>query len=48
MLWIVTAVTVAVGGVALVAAIFSRRGDHVDELGELSSRWIAEHHADSR
>ena len=45
MLWIVTAVTVGV--VALLAAIFSRRGGHVDELGALSSRWIAEHHADS-
>ena len=43
MLWIVTAVTVAVGVVALLAAIFSRRADYVDELGELSSRWIAEH-----
>ena len=47
MLWIVTAVAGAVGVVALLAAIFSRRGDYVDELGELSSRWIAEHRVDS-
>jgi hypothetical protein len=47
MLWIVTAVTLAVGVVALVAAIFSRRGDYVDELGAVSSRWIAEHRVDS-
>jgi hypothetical protein len=47
MLWIVTAVAGAVGVVALLAAIFSRRGDDVEELGELSSRWIAEHRVDS-
>jgi hypothetical protein len=47
MLWIVTAVTVAVGVVALLAAIFSKRGDYVGELGAVSSRWIAEHHVDS-
>jgi hypothetical protein len=46
MLWIVT-VTLAVGVVALVAAIFSRRGDYIDELGAVSSRWIAEHRVDS-
>ena len=46
MLWIVTAVTVAVGVIALLAALISRR-DHVNELGELSSRWIAEHRVDS-
>jgi hypothetical protein len=47
MLWIVTAVSVAVGIVALLAVIFSKRSDYVDELGAVSSRWIAEHHVDS-
>jgi len=47
MLWIVTAVTVAVGVIALLAALISRRGDDVNELGALSSRWIAEHRVDS-
>jgi hypothetical protein len=47
MLWIATAVTLAVGIVALLAAVFSKRGDYVDELGAVSSRWIAEHHVDS-
>jgi hypothetical protein len=47
MLLIVTSVTVGVGVVALLAAIFSRRGDYVDELGAVSSRWIAEHRVDS-
>jgi hypothetical protein len=47
MLWIVTAVTVAVGIVALLVAIFSKRGDYVDDLGAVSSRWIAEHRVDS-
>lgn len=47
MLWIVTAVTVAVGIVAVLVAIFSKRADFVDELGAVSSRWIAEHRVDS-
>jgi hypothetical protein len=47
MLWIVTAVTVAAGIVALLVAIFSKRGHYVDELGAVSSRWIAEHRVDS-
>ena len=47
MLWIVTAVTVAVSVIALLAALMSRRGDHVNELGALSSRWISEHRVDS-
>jgi len=47
MLWIVTAVSVAVGIVALLVAVFSRRVDCVDQLGAVSSRWIAEHHVDS-
>jgi hypothetical protein len=47
MLWIVTAVSLAVGIVALLAAIFSKRADYVDELGAVSSRWIAEHRVDS-
>ena len=47
MLWIASAVAVAAGVFALFAAIFSRRGDDVGELGELSSRWIAEHRVDS-
>jgi hypothetical protein len=47
MLWIVTAVSLAVGVVALLAVIFSKRSDYVDELGAVSSRWIAEHRVDS-
>ena len=47
MLWIVTAATVAVGIVAVLVVIFSKRADFVDELGAVSSRWIAEHRADS-
>jgi len=47
MLWTVTTVTVGVGIVALLVAMFSKRADYVDELGAVSSRWIAEHHVDS-
>jgi hypothetical protein len=47
MLWIVTAISVAAGVVALLAAIFSKRGDDVGELGAVSTRWIAEHRVDS-
>jgi hypothetical protein len=45
MLWIGAAVMVAGGMVALLAMVFSKRGDD-DELGAVSNRWIAEHRAD--
>ena len=45
MLWIVTALVVAGGIVSLFAMLFSRRSGY-DELGAVSSRWIAEHRAD--
>jgi hypothetical protein len=45
MLWIVAAVVAAGGMVVLLAMVFSRRGDY-DELGAVSTRWIAEHRAD--
>ena len=47
MLWIVTAVMLAAGIVALMVAMFSRRAPRMDELGTVSSRWISEHHVDS-
>jgi hypothetical protein len=42
MVWIVTAMTVA-GIVAIIMAIFSRRAPRLEELGTVSSRWIADH-----
>ena len=47
MFWIVTAVTLVSGIVALLVALFSRRAPRVDELGVVSNRWIADHHIDS-
>jgi hypothetical protein len=36
-------------GIALLVVIFARRSVGVDdELGSVSSHWIAEHHSDSR
>ena len=48
MLWIVTAATVVAGLVALLAVILVKRDVRVDELGAVSSRWIADHRVDSR
>ena len=48
MLWIVTVVTALAGIVALVAVMLVKRSAHDDELGSVSSHWIAEHHVDSR
>jgi hypothetical protein len=47
MFWLVTAVTVAVGVVALLVVMLFRRAPRMDELGTVSSRWIAEHTVDS-
>jgi hypothetical protein len=46
MLWIVTALAVAGGIVTLFAMLLSRR-DSYEDLGAVSSRWIAEHRVDS-
>jgi len=37
-----------VAGIAFLVVIFARRSVGVDELGSVSSHWIAEHHTDSR
>ena len=46
MLWIVAALAAAGVVVTLFAMLFSRRGSY-EELGAVSSRWIAEHRVDS-
>ena len=48
MLWIVTAATVVAGIVTLLVVFLVKRDVRVDELGPVSSRWIADHHVDSR
>ena len=48
MLWIVTAATVVAGIVTLVIVILVKRDVRADELGTVSSRWIADHRVDSR
>ena len=48
MLWIVTAASVVTGIVTLLVVILAKRDVRVDELGTVSSRWIADHRADSR
>jgi hypothetical protein len=48
MLWIVTAATVVAGIVTLLVVILGKRDVRVDELGTVSSRWIADHRVDSR
>jgi len=48
MLWLATAATAVAGIVTLLVAIFAKRDVRVDELGTVSSRWIADHHVDSR
>jgi hypothetical protein len=47
MLLLVTAMMLATGIVTLIVAMFTRRAPRMDELGTVSSRWIAEHHVDS-
>jgi hypothetical protein len=47
MIWLVTAVTVVAGIVALLVALLVRRAPRVHELGAVSSRWIEEHRVDS-
>ena len=46
MLWIVTAVTLVASIVTLIVVMLGKRPVHVDELGSVSSRWIAEHRVD--
>jgi hypothetical protein len=48
MLWIVTAASVVAAMVTLVFVFLVKRDVRVDELGTVSSRWIADHRADSR
>ena len=48
MLLIVTAATVVAGIVILLVVLNVKRDVRVDELGAVSSRWIADHHVDSR
>jgi hypothetical protein len=43
MLWIETAVTLAAGIVALMVVILAERPVDVDELGSVSTHWIAQH-----
>jgi hypothetical protein len=47
MLWIIAAAVVA-GIVTLVIVVFVKRDVRVDELGAVSSRWIADHRVDLR
>jgi hypothetical protein len=46
MLWILTAVAVLAGIVALMMLLLVKRAADVHQLGRLSNRWIAEHHVD--
>jgi len=46
MLWIVTAVTLVATIVTLIVVMLGKRPVHVDELGSVSHRWIAEHRVD--
>lgn len=48
MLWIVTAASVVAAMVTLVFVFLVKRDVRVDELGTVSSRWIADHRVDSR
>jgi hypothetical protein len=48
MLMIVAAATVVAGIVSLLVVLLVKRDVRVDELGTVSSRWIADHRADSR
>ena len=46
MLWILTAVVVFAGIVALLMLMLVKRAPDVHELGRVSNRWIAEHSVD--
>ena len=46
MVWILTALTVLAGIVALMVLIFVKRPADVHELGRVSNRWIADHRVD--
>ena len=48
MLLIVTAATVVAGIVTLLVVMLLKRDVRVDELGTVSTRWIADHRVDSR
>ena len=48
MLLIVAAATVVAGIVSLLFVLLVKRDVRVDELGTVSSRWIADHRVDSR
>jgi len=43
MTWMETVVTLVAGIVALMAAVLVRRPADVDELGSLSTQWVARH-----
>ena len=45
-LWILTAVAVFAGIVALMMLMLVKRAPNVHELGHLSNRWIAKHRVD--
>ena len=44
--WILAAVTVFAGIVALMVVMLVKRGPDVNELGRVSNRWIADHRVD--
>ena len=46
MVWLLTAVVVFAGIVALVMLTLVKRAPDVHELGRLSNRWIDAHHID--
>jgi hypothetical protein len=48
MLWLVVAATSVAGIVTLGIVLLVKRDVRADELGPVSSRWIADHRADSR
>ena len=48
MLWIVATATVVAGIVTLLVVMLVKRDVRVDELGTVSTRWIADHRVDSR
>ena len=46
MVWILTAVTMLAGIVALMVVLLVKRPADVNELGSVSHRWIADHRVD--
>jgi hypothetical protein len=46
MSWLLTAATVLVGIVVLLALMLVKRPPDVKELGRVSNRWIADHRVD--